>query len=239
MYVRLGRGADSGSGFWDQTLEDIPVGQWFHLEVYYQKAATATGHITVWQDGVQIVDLANVKTANSGDLGWGVINYGQMTTPSDMTIYVDGAAISTTRLGPGSGLATSTSTPTGAPTPSATPTATAMPLPSCKPRPPVVVETSTGTNGSLTVQVSASTGTGAPYNRLRELQFDAATNALIDVRNTRDAAGSFVTNLTDGPATVTFTVRRQRTGAATTVPLVVVDDCGEWQTFVGGGPTAF
>jgi hypothetical protein len=40
---------------------------------------------------------------------------------------------------------------------------------------------------------------------------------------------------------LTFTVVRQPPGApaTVTVPLVVTDDCGEWDTFVGGGPTAF
>jgi hypothetical protein len=45
--------------------------------------------------------------------------------------------------------------------------------------------------------------------------------------------------LTDRPATLTFNVARATAGRATTVPLVLVDDCGEWKTFVGGGPNGF
>jgi hypothetical protein len=37
----------------------------------------------------------------------------------------------------------------------------------------------------------------------------------------------------------TFTVKRNATGGAATVPLTVVDSCGEWPTLVGGGPAAF
>ena len=35
-----------------------------------------------------------------------------------------------------------------------------------------------------------------------------------------------------------LTVERIEPGEATTVPFVVVDDCGEWPTFVGGGTSA-
>jgi hypothetical protein len=38
---------------------------------------------------------------------------------------------------------------------------------------------------------------------------------------------------------VTFFVRRIAPGQGTTVELVVTDQCGEWRTFVGGGPNAF
>jgi hypothetical protein len=35
-----------------------------------------------------------------------------------------------------------------------------------------------------------------------------------------------------------FTVERVTPGQPTTVPLTVVDGCGEWKTFVGGGSGA-
>ena len=35
-----------------------------------------------------------------------------------------------------------------------------------------------------------------------------------------------------------FTVERVTPGQATMVPFTVVDGCGEWQTFVGGGTAA-
>ncbi|MDP8924330.1 MAG: polysaccharide lyase [Chloroflexota bacterium] len=100
MYIGLGRGSDSGGGWWPQSVANLPVGRWFHLEVYYKKAADATGRVTVWQDGVRIIDLAGVQTANSSDLGWAVINYGQYTRPADVEIYIDDVTISTQRPGP-------------------------------------------------------------------------------------------------------------------------------------------
>jgi hypothetical protein len=236
MYVGLERGVDSGGGFWSQSVKDVPVGQWFHLEAYYKKAADRTGRVTVWQDGVQIIDLANVRTANSSDLAWAIINYGQNTSPSDVTIHVDDAAIGTTRLGPG------TPTPTPTPTATATSTATATPTTApavCSPRPPVRVLTSRGAPGQLNVTIEATTTAGAPNNRLRELRFSAARNATIVVRGTSYPSGGARVSLPDLPQRVTFTVHRQASGVATTVPLLVVDDCPAWSTLVGGGPQAF
>lgn len=100
MYLFLGRGADSGGGKWDQSIKNLPAREWVHLEAYYEKAIDQTGRVTLWQDGVQIVDVNQVSTANSSDLGWAIVNYGQYTSPSDVEIFVDNAAISTERLGP-------------------------------------------------------------------------------------------------------------------------------------------
>ena len=100
MYLSLGRGQDSGGGVWSQNIKNVPVGQWFHVEAYYKKAADNTGQVTLWQDGVQLVNVPGVQTANSSDLGWAVISYGTGLNPSNNTMYVDDAVISTTRRGP-------------------------------------------------------------------------------------------------------------------------------------------
>jgi hypothetical protein len=42
-----------------------------------------------------------------------------------------------------------------------------------------------------------------------------------------------------GETGVNLTVTRVAPGQATTIPLTVVDECGAWPTFVGGGPSAF
>jgi hypothetical protein len=100
MYLTLERGMDSGGGAWSQSVKNLPVGQWVHLETYYKKATNTSGRITVWQDGTQILDVGNVATSNSNDLRWAVINYGQDTRRSNLRIFVDDVAISTRRLGP-------------------------------------------------------------------------------------------------------------------------------------------
>lgn len=42
-----------------------------------------------------------------------------------------------------------------------------------------------------------------------------------------------------GATSYTFTVRRVTSGQGVQVPFTVVDACGSWPTFAGGGPTAF
>ncbi|HYU03223.1 MAG TPA: hypothetical protein VEL02_05190 [Jatrophihabitantaceae bacterium] len=51
--------------------------------------------------------------------------------------------------------------------------------------------------------------------------------------------GNLTVPLPAGTQQASLTVRRATTGQATTLPLVVVDDCGPWPTFVGGGIGAF
>ena len=79
----------------------VPLGTWVHFEIMLLKAADATGRITVWQDGVQILDNPGVMTAETDWVQWdaGVASTDIVPTPS--VIYMDDAAISLSRLGPG------------------------------------------------------------------------------------------------------------------------------------------
>ncbi len=81
----------------------------------------------------------------------------------------------------------------------------------------------------------------APNNIVRKLQVPKAENARVEIQGqTFGAAGGSVTP-TSPTQRLTFTVTRQpaEAPATVTVPIVVTDDCGEWKTFVGGGPNAF
>lgn len=79
----------------------IPIGRWFHIEAKYVCAGDFSGAIQIWQDGKQIFHLDRVRTRHGdGDCQWGVNNYGTGVSPSPVTIFIDDAAISTTRLGP-------------------------------------------------------------------------------------------------------------------------------------------
>jgi hypothetical protein len=97
--------------------------------------------------------------------------------------------------------------------------------------------------GLLRVIISAVRSDTLPNNLLRSVTFGAATNAQIEVpiqsgvRSVQGGAGGFAVQFTP-TIDLTFTVRRTTAGQATTVPLTVVDDCGEWKTFVGGGSGA-
>jgi hypothetical protein len=46
-------------------------------------------------------------------------------------------------------------------------------------------------------------------------------------------------DLVSRPPSVGLTVRRIDNTQPVTVELVVTDGCGEWPTFIGGGPNAF
>jgi len=91
---------ESGGRTYDQGLKDIPVGQWFQIEAHYVCSGDFAGHLTVWQDGVQLFDLSNVRTRYlDGDCQWSVNNYGDNISPMPVVTYSDDAAISTTRIG--------------------------------------------------------------------------------------------------------------------------------------------
>jgi predicted outer membrane repeat protein len=112
-------------------------------------------------------------------------------------------------------------------------TGTAAP---CAPR-PIVRTAPVVSGGALQVTVTATAATGLPSNRLVELRFGSARNARVTIGG-QTQSGSFTYPVTGNVSELTFTVTRATPGQPTTVPLVVVDDCGEWPTFVGGGSAA-
>ena len=134
-------------------------------------------------------------------------------------------------------IAQPTSTPTITPIP--TPTFTPTPRPSCTPRPSVSVNSRAGAGGTLQVTISVTRSAAAPNNTIQKLQFGPAQNAIVEIGGQTRPGGSFTYALPAGTQQTTFTVRRQTPGQTSTVPFTVVDDCGGWQTFVGGGPSAF
>ena len=118
----------------------------------------------------------------------------------------------------------------------------AVAVPDCSPRPRVVVNTELALGipeegGSMFVTVS-TTGSG---NGLRTVRFDSFTNAIVHAGSQQFQTAPFAVTMTPGqePTSLMFTVQRQTRGQATMVRLVIVDSCGEWSTFVGGGPNAF
>jgi len=116
------------------------------------------------------------------------------------------------------------------------PANTTPPPSTCSPRPPVQVTTAPDGQGRLGVTVTA-TGPGRP---LRALHVGAASNAQIDAPGADPGApGPFDVAVPAGSASYTFVVRRVTAGQAVNVPFTVTDACGNWPTFVGGGPSAF
>ena len=121
-------------------------------------------------------------------------------------------------------------------TPTPTPTPSEPPV-SCSPRPPVAVRSTRTATGTLKVTVTAS-ATVSGVNRLQQVRFGPGANASIDVGARAESTGSFDVNVPSGVADYSFTIRRVQAGPVT-VPLTIVDACGEWKTFVGGGAGAF
>jgi hypothetical protein len=90
--------------------------------------------------------------------------------------------------------------------------------------------------GRLRVTVS-TTGIGGAISRIR---FGAASNAQIDAPGgPPNATGNFEVTPPAGATSYTFTVRRVTAGQGTQVPFIAIDACGNWPTFIGGGPGAF
>jgi hypothetical protein len=80
----------------------FPFDTWVQLEVFLAKSTGPGGRITVWQDGVLIFDRPGATVQNDW-IQWDAGGASDPNlTPSPATIYIDDAAISTTRLGPGS-----------------------------------------------------------------------------------------------------------------------------------------
>jgi hypothetical protein len=106
---------------------------------------------------------------------------------------------------------------------------------SCTPRPQVRVQTAQNGAGQLRITVTAQSNATGGTNTIQQLQFGPASNGRIDVPNgPADSPGNVNQNQPANTTSVTFNVRRVAAGAFT-IPFTVVDGCGNWKTFVGGG----
>lgn len=71
----------------------VPIGAWFQLEVFWQRAADATGELAVYQDGQLALRLSNISTDDTLFGEWYVGNLALALTPSSSTLYVDDVAL--------------------------------------------------------------------------------------------------------------------------------------------------
>jgi len=75
----------------------IPVGAWFHLELYLRRAADTTGEVALYQDGEKVLERKNLVT---DDTRWGQWYVGNLATglaPADSVVYVDDVTIRSDR----------------------------------------------------------------------------------------------------------------------------------------------
>ena len=113
------------------------------------------------------------------------------------------------------------------------------PATSCSPRPAFAVQAVPASRGELRVTVTAGTPAGAAGNTVRAIRLGTSANARVDLTGRGLVADGQLVQLAASTRQATLVVRRTTPGVATTVPLILTDDCGEWQTLVGGGPAAF
>jgi len=71
----------------------IPIGSWFHIEIFLKRSATANGEVTVLQDGVTALHQINLVTDDTDWGQWYVGNYARKLVPALSTIYVDDITI--------------------------------------------------------------------------------------------------------------------------------------------------
>jgi hypothetical protein len=78
-------------------VPSIPIGQWFHIEVYFKRAKDTTGTITLLQDGVTAVNLTGLVTDPTDWGQWYVGNWADNLMPPVSTVYVDDVTIGFTQ----------------------------------------------------------------------------------------------------------------------------------------------
>ncbi|HEV8244794.1 MAG TPA: hypothetical protein VGP93_03465 [Polyangiaceae bacterium] len=71
----------------------IPIGSWFQLELYLERASDATGEVALYQDGQLLFDATNLITDDSSFAQWYVGNLATGLSPADSTLYVDDVTI--------------------------------------------------------------------------------------------------------------------------------------------------
>lgn len=106
----------------------------------------------------------------------------------------------------------------------------------CVPRPRVRTSPAAG-GGKLSVHIEATPLNTQENNPLQSVRFGALQNAKVVLNGQSIASGQVMATPT-GVVFVDFVVERLVPGRATMVPFTVVDGCGVWQTFVGGGAGA-
>jgi hypothetical protein len=74
----------------------IPIGAWFHVQLYLKRAADATGEVALYLDGRKLVEATDLITDDSNFGQWYVGNYANGLMPADSTLYVDDVSIDAT-----------------------------------------------------------------------------------------------------------------------------------------------
>lgn len=71
----------------------VPIGSWFHIELFLKRAADETGEVALYQDGTLLFDARDILTEDSNFSQWYVGNYSDGMTPPESILYVDDVSI--------------------------------------------------------------------------------------------------------------------------------------------------
>jgi len=72
----------------------VPIGAWFHVQLYLKRAPDATGEVALYQDGQLLFDAPNLVTDDTTWGQWYVGNLANGLAPPASTLYVDDVTIS-------------------------------------------------------------------------------------------------------------------------------------------------
>ncbi len=74
----------------------IPIGSWFHIVMFLKRASDATGEVSLYQNGENILPPTNLPTDDSIYAQWYVGNLADDLNPAESTVYVDDVSIEPT-----------------------------------------------------------------------------------------------------------------------------------------------
>lgn len=74
----------------------VPIGKWFHVQLYLRRAADETGEVALYQDGQLVYRFTELVTDDSNWGQWYIGNLAVALTPPHSTIYVDDVTIAET-----------------------------------------------------------------------------------------------------------------------------------------------
>jgi hypothetical protein len=82
-----------------QKIPGIPIGEWFHIELYLKLTSDITGEISLYQNGTRLIHAAGIRTDfEDSMLGqWYVGNLAYSLDPPQSTVYVDEVTVARTR----------------------------------------------------------------------------------------------------------------------------------------------
>lgn len=106
----------------------------------------------------------------------------------------------------------------------------------CTPRPATRVQTSVS-GGTLRATITSTQLNTNAANPITSIRLGTLQNARVTLNGQTLSSGQTLT-LPANTTALELVITRITPGQATTVPLTVVDGCGEWQTVVGGGAGA-